>query len=133
MTGRIVLSLFNILLLRWWQLFNKDSGERVPPAVRIGITVARAVPNPKSNSDGPLVKRVTYTLDVSVVVIIGAFSTVVIIVKHCIDFSRLCALGTIEGEEPSLAAVLAVTDAKTATVENSETAVAAAFLEYAFL
>ena len=99
----------------------------------IRITVARAVPNLNSNFDGPLGKRVTYTLNVSVVKVIGAFSTVVIIVKHCIDFSRLCALGTIEGEEPSLAAILAVSDARISTVENSEAAVAVLFNEWTFL
>jgi len=94
-----------LLLLSFWNLFNKDPGHCRPACVSISIRVASGtLSNPESHSHFSLVDVITVTFDLAVtmkiLVLAGSH------VERTVNGARRAALGAIECEIPTTTAIV---------------------------
>jgi len=122
-----------LLLLSFWNLFNKDSGQLLKKAcVSISIlSASAATSNPESHSHLSLVDVITVTFNMAVAMKIVVLAD--LHVEHTVNGARRAALGAIEGEIPTTTAVVAIINPEVTSKVNMEGSVCEVLHKFAVL
>jgi len=108
-----------LLLLSFWNLFNKDPGHCRPACVSISILVASvATSNPESDSYLSLVDVITVTFDMAVTMKIVVLAG--LHVERTVNGARRAALGAIECEIPTTTAIVTCINPEVTSKVNME-------------
>ena len=107
------------LLLSTCHFFNEDPGHCSPACIRISKFVAIvAASNPESHSHFSLVDVIAVTFNVAMTM--KVFASPWYHIKCTVNFTRRAALGAIEFEIPTTAAVVTVVDPEITSEVNME-------------
>ena len=108
----------SLLLLRSWYFFHHNAGHWVPTRVSVCLTVPCAVANVESHSHHS--PWDIFAVAFNMAGTEGLFTTSGTQVNKAINGHRPTAFSTIKGKEPALATWIAVIDAKSSRVEDSQ-------------
>ena len=121
----------HVLLLSFWNLFNKDPRHCMPACIRVSNCFATTFSNPESHSHLSLVDVITVTFNmavtVKIVVLAGSH------VERTVNGARRAALGAIEGEIPTTTAPVTSTNSEVTSKVNMEGSVCEVLHEFTVL
>ena len=123
------MTLFN-LLLGPRNFFNDQTGHRIPACDTIGASISCTISNVDSNSDFALVYVVTVALNEPGSVVVFLFISDP---QHCVNRHGTTALGSIESDEPSLAAPATPSQPDISLVNNTKGSIILGFSELTIL
>ena len=120
-----------LLLLSFWNLFNKDPRHCMPSSKRVSNLYATTFSNPESHSHLSLVDVITVTFNMAVTVEIAALAG--FHVERAINRARRGTLGAIEGEIPTTTAVVTSSNPEVTSKVNMEGSVCEVLYKFTVL